>query len=466
MTANSNLGRRGFLGMAAAGAGGLSLAGLVAAPIEDQVAYASQKVSKTSSPSDLRITDMRTVTLRGVPFRSTIIRIDTNQGIYGLGEVRDDADRRYALLLKSRLLGQNPLNVEKLFKMLKQFGGHGRQGGGVSAVEMALWDIAGKAYGVPVYQLLGGKYRDKVRAYADAAVSTNPKTYAERLKARVKEGYTFLKMDLGIEMIQNVKGAFNGRNLWPGDLAQYNFTPGGYGATTHPFTRIQLTRKGLDAMADYVETVRDVVGYGVPIGHDHMGHFGINDQIKLAQRLEEYAPAYMEDVVAWMYTEQFKQFRAATNVPVMTGEDIYGLEPFKKLIDEQAVDIVHPDPATAGGILETKKIGDYAEEHGVPMFLHYAGSPVGAMAAVHIAAATQNFVALENHSFEVEGWDNIINGPAKPLVKDGFYTVPQGPGLGIELNEQEVKRRMDPDEGYFNPTLEWDKANSHDRIWS
>ena len=125
-----------------------------------------QRVNTNSKPSALRITDLRVAVLGGAPMTCPIIRIDTNQGIYGLGEVRDGASKNYALMLKSRILGENPCNVDKIFRKIKQFGGHARQGGGVCGVEMALWDLAGKAYGVPVYQMLGGKFRDRIRCYA------------------------------------------------------------------------------------------------------------------------------------------------------------------------------------------------------------------------------------------------------------------------------------------------------------
>src|SRR5690606_5313069 len=152
--------RRDFLKKAAFG--GLALGGFMGLPIEDTLAHTTSKVNRHSAPSDLKITDMRYCVTR-VLGRTAIIRIDTNQGIYGLGEVRDGADERYALFLKSRILGENPCNVEKIFKMIRQFGGPARQAGGVCAVEMALWDICGKAYGVPAWQLLGGMYRDRVR---------------------------------------------------------------------------------------------------------------------------------------------------------------------------------------------------------------------------------------------------------------------------------------------------------------
>ena len=167
--------RRSFFKKAAFG--GIALGGLMNLSIEDTLAQTTSKVQRSSSPSELKITDMRIAMIANKP----IIRIDTNQGIYGLGEVRDGADGRYALFLKSRILGLNPCNVEMLFKIIRQFGYHGRQGGGVCAVEMALWDLCGKAYGVPAWQLLGGRYRDKVRLYADTPGAKDPQAFAETM---------------------------------------------------------------------------------------------------------------------------------------------------------------------------------------------------------------------------------------------------------------------------------------------
>ncbi|MCW3055795.1 MAG: Mandelate racemase/muconate lactonizing enzyme C-terminal domain protein, partial [Chthonomonadales bacterium] len=144
----------------------------------------------------LQITDLRVAVVGRAPMTCPLIRIDTNQeGLYGLGEVRDGASKTYALMLKSRLLGENPCDVDRLFRKIKQFGFHARQGGGVCAVEMALWDIVGKVYGVPVYQLLGGKFRDTIRVYADTDMSADPAVTARRLQRRMDEGFTFLKMD-------------------------------------------------------------------------------------------------------------------------------------------------------------------------------------------------------------------------------------------------------------------------------
>jgi Mandelate racemase / muconate lactonizing enzyme, N-terminal domain len=177
MKSHVGFGRRGFLRSAAAMAG----AGFWA---DQTLDAAVQNVNRSSSPSDLKITDLRVAVVKDAPFVCPLIRIDTNQGIHGLGEVRDGASKTYALFLKSRLLGENPCNIDKIFRKIKQFGGDSRQAGGVCGVEMALWDLAGKAYGVPVYQMLGGKFRDKIRCYADTTESHDPKIYGQRLKGR------------------------------------------------------------------------------------------------------------------------------------------------------------------------------------------------------------------------------------------------------------------------------------------
>jgi L-alanine-DL-glutamate epimerase-like enolase superfamily enzyme len=460
--------RRSFLKRSTLG--GIALTGVSALwPIEDILAKATQKVSRYSSPSDLRITDMRYCIIQNVG-RTPIIRIDTNQGIYGLGEVRDGADERYALMLKSRILGQNPCNVEMLFKTLRQFGGHARQGGGVSGVEMALWDLCGKAYNVPVWQLLGGRYRDKVRIYADTPEAPTFNEFKAKIKHRLEEqGMTWLKMDISIGEVKDKEGALVNKNFWGSNLAQWRGGYMDYANTKHPFTAIQITEKGLDGMAQIVSDVRSAVGYEIPIASDHYGHFDLNNAIRWGRKVEPFRLAWLEDMVPWEFTDQYKKMADALETPVLTGEDIYGLSGFKPLIDAGAVDIVHPDLATAGGILETKRIGDYAEEKGVAMAMHFAGSPVSFMANVHCAAATQNFLALEHHSLDNPWWESLVKTTdGRKLFEKGYANVPlTAPGLGIELVEEEIKKHLLPgNKTYFAPTPEWDDVRSHDRLWS
>jgi L-alanine-DL-glutamate epimerase-like enolase superfamily enzyme len=425
-------------------------------------------VNKNSRPSDLRITDVRTATVGWEGWRFPIIRIDTNQGLVGYGEVRDGASKTYALMLKSRLLGENPCNVDKVFRKIKQFGHHARQGGGVCGVEMALMDLAGKAYGVPAYVLAGGKFRDAIRMYCDTPNEPTGEAMGHKLKDRLARGFTMLKMDIGIQPLIGVKDALT----YPAGFLK---TDDGtelermldINNIQHPFTHVRLTPKGIEMLCEYVEQVRDVVGYEVPIAADHFGHIGVNDCIRLGEALEPYNLAWLEDMVPWQLTDQWVQMERALNTPVCTGEDIYLKENFLPLLQAHAVNVIHPDLATSGGILETKKIGDLAQEYGVSMALHMAGTSISTMASVHCAAATENFIALEHHFTDIPFWSDFIDTGSKPIIQNGYITVPDAPGLGFTLNEEVVKEHLIPaDQGFFEPTPQWDTERSWDRLWS
>jgi len=469
---NTTNDRRNFLKKTALG--GIALSSFMGYSFEDSVAETTSRVNRASAPSELKITDMR-YALTDVMNGTAIIKIYTNQGIHGLGEVRDAADVRYALMLKSRILGENPCNVEKIFKKIKQFGGPSRQAGGVCAVEMALWDLCGKAYNVPAWQLLGGRYRDKVRLYADTPEAKSPEEQQRLINFRVNDqGYTWLKMDVSIGELKGKPGTVVNGKFWEdknGNLAQWGDQTNlmSYGNTMHPFTQIQMTDKGLEHLQEVVENVRNMVGYEIPISTDHYGHFDLNNNIRMAKALEKYRLAWFEDMVPWQYTEQWKTITDAIETPTTTGEDIYLLKDFKPLIHERAVDIIHPDLASSGGLLETKRIADYAEEFGVAMAMHQAGTPVSFMANVHCAAATQNFLALEHHSVDIPWWEDLVKTVGNfKMIDKGFATVPlTAPGLGIELNEAVLKKHIDPrDKSYFAPTEEWNELRSHDRTYS
>jgi len=418
-------------------------------------------VNTNSSPSALKITDLRVATItKPGPSPCPIIRIDTNQGVCGLGEVRDGASPTYALSLKSRILGENPLQLDKIFRKIKQFGGHARQGGGVSAIEMALWDISGKVYNAPVYAMLGGgKFRDKIRVYADTTESKDPKIYAQRMKQRKEVmGLTWLKMDLGVEMVSDTPGTVTK----PSDLTDWE-----QNQAEHPFVAMEVTDKGIEMLEEYVAAVRDAIGMEIPLSMDHLGHLGVKSIIRLGKAYEKYNLSWMEDVIPWTYTDLLKEISDQSPTPILTGEDIYLKEPFRVLCDKHAVSKIHPDLATAGGILETHKIGDMAEEFGMPMAMHFAGTPVSCMANVHCAAATRNFLAMENHSLDVPWWSSLAEEYAKnPIVNHGWIDVPDRPGLGITLNEDVVRQHLGPGSGYFEPTPEWDHEHSWDRLWS
>ncbi len=464
---NTSDNRRSFLKKTALG--GMAMTSLMGLTFEDSMAQTTSKVQKASSPSDLKITDLR-YCVTAVMGRTAIIRIDTNQGVYGLGEVRDGADVRYALMLKSRILGENPCNVEKIFKIIKQFGGQARQAGGVCAVEMALWDLCGKAYNVPAWQLLGGRYRDTIRIYADTPESTSPEEQRKLIKFRTEtQGYSWLKMDVSISKLKDIPGTLVNPEILKQGSSQWQGGYMSYANTRHPFTGIQITEKGLEELAKLVDHVRGMVGYEIPMSTDHYGHFDVNNCIRLGKALDKYRLAWLEDMVPWQYTEQHKTITDALETPTTTGEDVYLLDSCRDLIDQHAVDIIHPDLVSSGGLLETKRIGDYAEEKGIAMAMHQAGTPVSFMANVHCAAATQNFLALEHHSVDVTWWEGLVKTTdGRKLIDKGYAPVPlTAPGLGIELVDEEVKKHLHAgDNTYFAPTKEWDEKRSHDRTYS
>ena len=447
-----------------------------------------EKVNTSSAPSELKITDIRFTDIEGAPFENSLIKVYTNQGIVGFGEVRDFGCKEYALMLKSRLLNENPLDVDRLLHRIRQFGYHARQGGGVSGIELALWDIVGKAYSVPVYQLIGGKYRDSIPVYCDTDVygKHDGKAMGEALKKRMEKGFKMLKMDVGIDLLLDEPGTLCGPQ-WLLDAMREDpdmpvFKRGDRTVEAnlkekaiydlynieHPFTRIQITEKGLDYLEQYVADARAVVGYHIPVSIDHFGHIGVEDSIRLLRRLEKYNIAWAEDILPWQYTNQYMRIAAATTVPLCTGEDIYGKEAFKKVIESGAFSVVHPDILTSGGILETKKIGEIAEEHGVAMAIHNAESPVAFLGAVHVAAATRNFIALEHHSSDISWWDDIVTGCEKPIITEGQVSLPTAPGLGItELDDEVLKEHMHSRvKGLWEDTSNWDYLWSHDRLWS
>ena len=414
-------------------------------------------VDRHSHPSQLKITDLRLVNLVRLPMRCTLIRLDTNQGLSGYGEVRDGASKTYALMLKSRLVGENPCNVDKIFRKIKQFGHHARQAGGVCGVEMALMDLAGKAYGVPAYQLAGGKFRDKILCYCDTPSSRDGREMGRNLKQRMAQGFRFLKMDVGIRLLRGIPDTL----IAPPGMLNTN-------SVMHPFTGIQITNKGIDTLCNYVDAVRREIGYEVPLAVDHFGHIGLESCIRLGRALDQFSLAWYEDMIPWQLTDQYVRLSQSVSTPICTGEDIYLKEGFLDLFRARAVSIIHPDLASSGGILETKKIGDLAQEHGIAMAMHMAGSPVAAMASVHCAAATQNFMVLENHSVDTPAWNELVAGLPNPIIKDGYIQVPETPGLGFSgLNEEAVQEHIDPDQpGMFEPTQEWNGERSHDRLWS
>jgi L-alanine-DL-glutamate epimerase-like enolase superfamily enzyme len=402
----------------------------------------------------VKIVDLKAMTIRMNGWVYPIVKIETDDGIYGLGEARDGADKRLLLDLKRLIVGEDPTNVERLFQKIQARGGRGstgRQGGGVSGVEMALWDIAGKAAGLPVYKLIGGKRRDKIRVYVDSGEGVlpngsrpprypelgweqayTPKAYAEKARKRKALGFTIIKFDLGYHgFFLNVPGYALGQHT---------------------------SERGLKAQVSCVRAVKEELGDGIALcldlgSEDYLAssrHMAVHSAMQLCRALEPFDILWVEDAFSNAHLDGWIRLTNSTTVPTLTGEDIYLRYGFLPFFVEHAIDIAHPDISTAGGILEGKKIADLAEVFGISVALHCAGSPVAFMANVHCASAQpDNFIALEYHAADMPGWLDLVKGLPEPLIEDGFINVPDKPGLGIELNEKVVREHLAPSETYF-----------------
>ncbi len=432
---------------------------------KESVERITDKVNTYSRPSDLRITDLR-VAVVSSNYDYPIIRIDTNQDVYGIGEVRDAGHKENALQFKSMLLGQNPCNVDMIFHSIKRFGNWGREGGGVSGIEIALMDLIGKVYGVPCYQMLGGQYRQKVRLYADTPqpATPTPEAYAEHVLARKALGLTFIKFDVGLHVLEGVEGTTIGRST----QFEHTMTRQWRAPGTGPV--VQVTEKGYARMAEIVAAVRQAVGWETSLCIDHFGHgmMTVKEVIRLGKALEPYGLSWIEDPALWWDVDAHKQVTDALLVPTAAGEEWYLWEGFRPFIENRAVDIIHPDILTSGGMTETKHIADYAERYGIPTALHFAGSPIAFMANLHLAAALPSFVALEHHGLDLPFWDNLVTGLPKHYIEGGYVAVPETPGLGLDLNLEGIKSNL-RFPGLFEPTDEWNTPKlafwQPDRRW-
>ncbi len=435
-------------------------------PVQDQAKHAAAQVenavSRHSQPSALRITDMRVATVTGHCYYP-ILRIDTNQGVYGLGEVRDGGHPGNALQFKHMLLGQNPCNVDMIFKAIRRYGSWGREGGGVSGIEIALWDLIGKVYGVPCYQLLGGKYRDRVRLYGDtpAPREATPAGYAEAVLARKQMGLSFIKFDVRASLFETMPGgAIGQKDRYEYGLAKAWRAPSaGRGA--------KLSEKGIAAAAEIVGAVRETAGADISLCIDHFGegYMTADEAIRLGRALEKYDLAWIEDPLPWHDIAGHRKVADALQVPVAAGEDLYLWDAFREPIETRAFDVLHPDLLTSGGMTETKAIADFGERHGLPTALHCCSSPIGFMANVHCGAAISSLVAVEHHGLDIPWWPDLVTGLAPDYLSEGYVTVPDAPGLGVDLNLEVVEAHLRTPGTLFEPTEWWNQCRvGFDRI--
>ena len=396
----------------------------------------------------MKITDLKCAVIGGSP----IVRVVTDEGISGYGQIElyKPYLKSHVLLCKDAILGYDPTDVERVMLTIRQRGGFKPWGSAVSAIEMALWDIAGKAAGVPVYKLLGGKVRDKVRVYNGAVrtpmTSNTPAAYAEntQMMKEAKEGFTIVKQGIGFhsQMPNTVPNFFYGE---PGQKRSHG-----------QLVRGLLTERGLKHIVACVEAMKGVLGDEIGLALDCGPGFSVPDAIRLAKAVEHLNVMWLEDMITGDYipfagANLYREVTRATSTPIHTGEQIYLRQNFRELIETQAVNIIGPDPADIGGIAELKWVAEYADLHGILMAPHGTGDGLLGLAALVQVSATlpHNYIAFEYPVGKPEWWHDIVEGLPDPIVKDGFIDVWDRPGMGVDFIVKAARAHLEPEDRDF-----------------
>ena len=396
----------------------------------------------------MKITDLKCAVIGNNP----IVRIVTDEGIDGIGEIESSKPymKPHVLFYRDLILGMDPTDVERVMLGIRRLGSFKPWGSAVSAIEMALWDIAGKAAGVPVYKLLGGKIRDRVRVYLTGSPAPmkggSPEDHAEnaRLTKEMTEGYTIIKR--GVAFHSNMPSQVP--DFFYGDFS---------GHSRHP-NRGLMTEKGLNHVIACAEAMKEALGDEVGLALDCGPGMTVPDAIKLARAVEPLNLMWLEDMITGDYipyvlADQYREVTRSTTTPIHTGEQIYLRQHFKELFEKQAVNVVGPDPADVGGIAELKWIAEYADLHGILMAPHGVLDGVFGLAAhVHLAATLpQNYIAFEVPGGYDDFWHDIVTGLPDPIVTQGHIAVWDSPGLGVNfIPEEAVKHLADEDAGFFD----------------
>lgn len=387
--------------------------------------------------------------------KNPVVRIVTDAGIsgYGAAESYKPYLRPHILALRDDLLGADPTDVERAMLKIRSRGAFKPWGAAVSVVEHALWDIAGKAAGVPVYKLLGGKVRDRVRVYNGAIrtplTACTPEEYAEdcrRMKA-LPQGFTIVKQ--GVSFHSDMKRMIP--NFVYGDVSPVHVHGGAS-------DRGLLTERGLKHTIACVEAMKEALGDGVGLALDCGPGWTVPDAIRFARAVEHLNLMWLEDLITGDYTpfvdaDVYREVTRATSTPIHTGEQIYLRQNFKALIESHAVNIVGPDPADVGGLAELKWIAEYADLHGILIAPHGTGNGLlGLAALVQVSAALPaNFIAFEYPTGDPPWWYDIVDGLPDPIVSDGMIEVWDRPGMGVDLNPERTKPHLAPeDAGFFD----------------
>lgn len=384
--------------------------------------------------------------------KSPVVRIVTDEGIsgYAQAETWKYYLKPHILVLREALIGEDPTLVERVMLKIRQRGGAKPWGAAVSAVEMALWDLAGKAAGLPVHKLLGGKVRDKVRVYNGSIrfplAGHRPEDYADDMRKMMTlpEGFTIFKQPIGFHspMKREVPNFYYG---------EPNASPF-HGA----LDRGPVTEKGLRHLVDCVAAMKEVTGNNVGLALDCGPGWMLGDAIRLARMLEPFTLLWIEDVLSgdytpWVNAGVYRELTRASITPIHTGEQIYLRQNFKELIETHAVHVIGPDPADVGGIAELKWVAEFADLHGITIAPHGTANGLLGLAALIQVSATlpSNFIAFEYTTADPPWWSEIVEGLANPIVRNGMIEVLDRPGMGVELIPERAKEYLSEDDRAF-----------------
>lgn len=386
----------------------------------------------------MRIERISTAVIEG-NFPWVLVKVETDAGAVGLGEAYWGAGvAELVHRAKPLLLGEDPRNINKLVEvMVRCLSGEGSQAGttvtAISGIEIALWDLLGRDLKVPISTLLGGRFRDKVRIYADchAGETPDPADYARKAREVAAEGFTAIKFDLDT------------RNPFTLDISE---DPHLRRQWFEPFNRT-IGSQELTWMVDVARAVREAVGPEVMVAMDAHWKFSVNDAIRLAQRLEPLDLLWLEDPVPPENIEAQRHVTHSTRTPICTGENLYRKHGYRELIEKQAARIIAPDIPKMGGLAEARKVADHADLYYIPIAPHNVASPVGTVAAAHVCASINNFLVMEFHAHDVPWWDDLVEG--EPSIRAGFIHMNDRPGHGLTLNDDVARAHLKAGSSYF-----------------
>jgi len=371
----------------------------------------------------VKIRDVKTATVR-IKYDAHLVKVTTDSGLYGLGEAYNrDGVVSHIHSIKKQIIGQDPLQVDYLWhKMMDAGVGQGSRSGSltgaISGIETALWDLAGKILNVPVYVLLGGKFRDRLLVYHDTGSpnTTDPRPWVEEAQRSKAYGFKAMKFDL---------------NRFGGE--KWNRS---------------VSSNDMRAWIKILEAIREELGPDFPLGVDFHWALNTRDAMRFAQMVEHLSLWFLEDPMPPENADAFVRLTAVSTVPIATGENLFTRQTFRPYIEKQACDIVQPDAQKCGGLLEAKRIADWADLYYINMLCHNMCTPVGTIASGHACTAIRSFLGLESDSVELPYWQDIIQRDG-PVYKDGYLEIPNKPGLGIELNEAVCRKHLAEGSGFF-----------------